>query len=202
MTSSAKYDREVAIRKATNLFWAKGFHATSMRNIQQAMDMRPGSIYASFGSKEALFKLALQCYLEQGQRKLEVSVFEAGSPLAGLKQFVEDAVLNSNDLAPSGMCMLVKTISELTEEHADLLAEARRLLKKMEQVFASVLHQAQAAREIDQDTDCDRLARYLQMQFMGLRAYARATEDHGSQLQDLIDDTFAVMCQSKECQSC
>lgn len=82
------------------------------------------------------------------------------------------------------------------------LAEARRLLKKMEQVFASVLHQAQAAREIDQNTDCYRLARYLQMQFMGLRAYARATEDHGSQLQDLIDDTFAVLCQSKECQSC
>lgn len=60
--STAKHDRQDAIQKATDLFWEKGFHATSMRNIQQAMDMRPGSIYASFGSKEGLFQESLQHY--------------------------------------------------------------------------------------------------------------------------------------------
>ena len=62
--TSVKHDRQDAIRRATDLFWEKGFRATSMRNIQQATDLRPGSIYASFGSKEGVFKETLQDYVK------------------------------------------------------------------------------------------------------------------------------------------
>ncbi len=54
MVKTVKHDRQVAIRKATDLFWKKGFHATSMRNLHDVIDMHPGSIYASFGSKESV----------------------------------------------------------------------------------------------------------------------------------------------------
>ena len=66
MSKSAKFNREDIIQKAANLYWEKGFHATSMRNLQEVIDMRPGSIYASFGSKEGLFKEALQHYASHG----------------------------------------------------------------------------------------------------------------------------------------
>ncbi|MFA0500949.1 TetR/AcrR family transcriptional regulator, partial [Vibrio sp. 10N.222.46.A1] len=56
MAKTAKFDRQDVVDKATNLYWEKGFHATSMRNLQDVIDMRPGSIYAAFGSKEGLFK--------------------------------------------------------------------------------------------------------------------------------------------------
>ena len=52
-----KYDHDEIIEKATTLFWQRGFQAAGMRDIQQALDMRPGSIYARFQSKEGLFKL-------------------------------------------------------------------------------------------------------------------------------------------------
>ncbi|MCT7654736.1 hypothetical protein MBH78_08000 [Oceanimonas sp. NS1] len=45
--------------------------------------------------------------------------------------------------------MLVKTIAELTSDHADLLALARRLLKEVEAAFAGVLRQAQEEGEVD-----------------------------------------------------
>lgn len=62
MVNVAKYDREAVIRQAMLLFWEKGFYATSTRDLQQTINLRPGSFYAAFGSKESLFREALRCY--------------------------------------------------------------------------------------------------------------------------------------------
>ncbi len=71
MAKPAKFDRQKVIDKATNLYWKKGFHATSMRNLQTEIDMRPGSIYAAFGSKDGLFKEALRNYADIALTQLE-----------------------------------------------------------------------------------------------------------------------------------
>lgn len=192
MAKATKYDRQEAIQKATYLFWEKGFHATSMRNLHDVIDMHPGSIYASFGSKEGLFKESLRCYADASQALLAACVEETSSPLDALKTFVSRVVVGYRESSPSGMCMLVKTISELTEDNADLLAEAKRLLSHVENAFADLLGQAQAAGEIDQAKDSRRLARFLQMQLMGLRAYSRAN-DSQQRVGELMDDIFACL---------
>lgn len=177
-----------AVPKATDLFWEKGFHATSMRNLQQATSLRPGSIYASFGSKEALFRLSLNHYSKRSREMLHRQVAECHDPAEGLKQFIIHVLLCQSD-APSSMCMLVKTISELTEEHAELLAEAKRLLNGMEDEFATVIRLAQELGTIDSDRDAARMAQRLQVQFMGLRAYIKA-HGGGCQTIELVNDIF------------
>ncbi|MEH6648650.1 MAG: TetR/AcrR family transcriptional regulator [Motiliproteus sp.] len=191
--STVKHDRQEAIQRATDLFWEKGFHATSMRNIQQAIDMRPGSIYASFGSKEGLFKETLQDYAKASGIRLNACLEASSSPLEGLRLFIKDSVIGCRESAPSGMCMLVKTISELTDENAELLAEAKRLLVGVETKFIALLEQAQQCGELDRSKSPQRMARYLQVQLMGLRAYARANEGD-DQLNALIDDVFDHLC--------
>lgn len=189
MVNTAKHDRQDVVQRATDLFWEKGFHATSMRNLQQAIDMRPGSIYASFGSKEGLFKEALQHYADAGLARLSACVDASSTPLDGLKLFITESVIGSRTSAPSGMCMLVKTISELTNDNAELLAEAKRLLGAVEKAFACLLVQAKERGELGSSKDPERLARYLQVQMMGLRAYTRAS-DAESQIETLIEDAF------------
>ena len=191
MGNLQKYDRQDAVNKATHLFWEKGFHATSMRNLQERIDMRPGSIYATFGSKEGLFKESLQCYADASLSRLAACKEETDSPLNALKYFVKSVVLGSSSGTPSEMCMLVKTISELTEDNAELLAESKRLLKVMENAFAALLTQAQEQGELDKSRDAKRLARFIQMQLIGLRAYTRANSD--AEVNELIDDAFACL---------
>ena len=55
MSAPIKFNREDVIEKAKNLYWEKGYHATSMRNLQDVVNMPPGSIYAAFGSKDNYF---------------------------------------------------------------------------------------------------------------------------------------------------
>ncbi|KPZ69124.1 HTH-type transcriptional repressor ComR [Shewanella sp. P1-14-1] len=190
MSKPAKFNREETIQKAANLYWEKGFHATSMRNLQEVIDMRPGSIYASFGSKEGLFKEALQHYATSGIVQLNQCIADNDSPIAALKQFVETAVLANRNCAPSGMCMLVKTVAELTDENADLLEQAKRSLVMVETAFAELLAQAQAQGEVETQQTPQALARFLQVQIIGIRTYAHANSDDNT-IQDFIDAIFS-----------
>jgi len=188
MANTAKHDRLDVIQKATWLFWEKGFHATSMRDLQDRVDLRPGSIYAAFGSKEGLFKEALKFYAAQNYRLLKNFQAEA-SPLNALKQFVTCIVLSEAEETPNEMCMLVKSISELTEENLELLEQAKALLQSMESIFTEMLIQAQEQGEMDKSKDPQRLARLLQMQLIGLRAYQRANPNK-AQMSEMIEDMF------------
>lgn len=193
MVNQIKHDREEVIKKAANLFWEKGFHATSMRNLQDHIDMRPGSIYAAFGSKEGLFKEALQCYTNTNIALMQQCEAQASSPLNALKLFIKSIIKRPQENgAPSEVCMLVKTVSELTDENADLLALSKQLLNMMEQGIETVLKRAQAQGEISVSSDTRRLAQFLQIQVIGLRAYMRANDDNDC-IDQLIDDAFSCI---------
>lgn len=186
--STAGKSHDDAVVKATDLFWEKGFHATSMRNLQEAINLRPGSIYASFGSKEGLFKRALNEYAQRSRKQLGEAIKQAGNPLEGLKSFIKQVVQCQHE-APSNMCLLVKSISELTDDQAELLSEAKRLLNAMELAFADAIAEAQSLGLVNLSENPAKLAQRVQMQFMGLRAYVRA---HGNtdEASTLVDDMF------------
>lgn len=185
---SAKFDRQDVIQKATALFWEKGFHAASMRDLQAAIDLRPGSIYAAFGSKEGLFKEALQHYTDLSLEMIAAHRAASPSPLAALQSILRSAVTDLSS-RPNGMCMLVKSIAELTEANADLLAEAKRLLAVVEDAFTDLLTEAVECGELSKSNTPKRLARIAQMQMFGLRTYAQA---HGGDVNaaELVEDAM------------
>lgn len=190
MSKAAKFDRQQVIDKAMELYWEKGFHATSMRNLQDVIDMRPGSIYATFGSKEGLFKEALSHYTQLGIAMLAQCIDNSPSQLAGLQQFVKCQVLADPSQVPSKVCMLAKSVAELTDEHPELLNEAKAALKTMEREFAAVISKAQQLGELPKERDPNQLARHLQVQIAGLRSYAQAC-DGDAPLEQMIEDTFS-----------
>lgn len=189
MANVAKYNREDVIRKAMLLFWEKGFNGASTRDLQQAIDMRPGSIYAAFGSKEKLYSEALECYSKEMSNILNQHIAEQGSPLKGLEAFFRNVVIDRRDFNPSEVCMLVKTLSEVNEQHPDLLELARELLKRAENRFAEILQQARTQGEILPVSDTGILAKHLQVQMIGLRIYMK-TSGNSQAVSELISSVF------------
>ena len=57
------FDRVDVLRRAMEVFWAKGYDGTSMSDLISAMGVNSPSIYAAFGSKEELFREAVVLYL-------------------------------------------------------------------------------------------------------------------------------------------
>ena len=190
MSTKAKFDRAEVIEKAKNLYWEKGYHATSMRNLQDVIDMRPGSIYAAFGSKDNLFKEALNCYAQESTEHLANCIAAESKVLEGLKLFINSVAICNGDSAPNGMCMIVKSIAELTQNDSpELLAVAKTILVNVEASFTDIFRQAISNGEIKTETDPAELARFFQIQLIGLKTYAQIA-NNSSVIEKFIDDIF------------
>ena len=180
-----KYDHDKVIENATTLFWKRGFHAAGMRDIQQALDMRPGSIYARFQSKEGLFKLVVERYAENSKAKLK-AVANESSPLAALRAFFENALISPNEQRYMRQCLLVKSIAEL-DVIGDIAKKA--VIDSMEKVkgcFIDVVNAAIEAQELPESTPVTLAADWLQNQFVGMRAFA-LLQDEEAPIQTMID---------------
>lgn len=195
MPRPPRHNRQQMLDKALALFWRQGFGATSLKDIEQALDMRPGSIYAAFGSKEALFREALGVYADQGRRALERALAKADSPLAGLADHVRTLGRGSDPALPSRACLLVKTLLELDARHAETRAFTDGLLNDLQRRFETVFARARDCGELPPEADPARLARRLQANIIGLRAYAERGIDPEALRQladDMADDLLAL----------
>lgn len=196
----AKFDRQDALERAVRLFWQRGYYGTSMKQIEQALDMRPGSLYAAFGNKDGLFSEALGLYAERGGRELAAHLERYDSTLTGLQDYLRNlaAAFAPGTEMPSRACMIVKTLLELSHEQKELGNQVNALLAQIEQTLARLLEDAAERCELKPGTDCQRLARLIQAQIIGLRSYAQreTSSDHvmalGEDMAELLEHYRAV----------
>ena len=63
MARPRSISEEEAVERALQLFWEKGFDRASVADLSAAVGVGPSSLYNAFGSKDALFRRALDHYL-------------------------------------------------------------------------------------------------------------------------------------------
>lgn len=184
-----KYNREQAVKNATEVFSQLGFQGSKMRDLQTRMDMRPGSIYAGFGSKEGLFKEVLDYYVETTLNKIDGFVAGAPDPLNGLRAFFNSELLTNDCSETAPMCLLVKTVTELEESQPELAEHAQQGMQNVARAFNKHLKAGQLQGVLKESADTTRLAKWLQMQMMGLRLYLKnRPEEH--EVSEMIEDIF------------
>ncbi|UOM35057.1 TetR/AcrR family transcriptional regulator [Acuticoccus sp. I52.16.1] len=190
MARTASYDRDQALDAAMTLFWLKGYHATSLKDLEGALKMKPGSIYAAFQSKEALFRATLERYCARMAKDLDALLDAAASPLEALRgHLVSLANLAPGD-RPSSACMLVKSLLEVSQDE-DLRAAVKDHLDTIQARLADAVRRAQAAGEIPPDADAERIARRLQVYIFGLKVQAQRETDPARMAElcrDLADE--------------
>ena len=131
MARAANYDRDVALDAAMTVFWRKGYHATSLKDLEVALNMKPGSIYAAFESKENLYLLALERYFETSRKGFRAQMAKAATPLAGLAaQFQNYAELAQEDPSRRA-CMLMKTVIDTASTDPKITEVSQRYLDQM-----------------------------------------------------------------------
>lgn len=192
---AAPYDREAALDAAITLFWRKGYHATSLKDIEAALQMKPGSIYAAFTSKERLFLLALERYFEQAREGFREVVANADSPLEALEDNIRGFARLSPDDQNCQACMLAKTLLETGEAAPEIAARARGWLAEMSDEFAAIFERAKELGELPADADVQRLARRYQANISALRfelSYGAGQESITLLAEDMARDIGRV----------
>jgi AcrR family transcriptional regulator len=130
------FDADVALRRAMEVFWRQGYDGTSMHDLTAAMGIASPSIYACFGSKEQLFRRAVELY----------AATEGGPPRRALQEtpLARDAVaamLRANadrftDPATPPGCMVVLASVAGANHNPDL---REFLVGKRREMHAAIL---------------------------------------------------------------
>jgi len=162
MVNKVKFERETVVRLASQLFWQKGFHATSTRDLQEAINMRPGSIYSALVLKKDYTEMKSQ---------IEGALSSADTILGGLRAFVEDVVIKTKGCNPSAICMLVKANSEFAQKDTNLYELSLDLTAQFEAYLTQLFTQAINKGELSNALTAVEYARFFQVQFTGLRGY-------------------------------
>lgn len=187
MARKPTFDRDDILARARDLFWRKGFHATSLKDLEQVLDLKPGSIYAGFGSKEALFSEALKVYARGSRSELDEAIAEGASPLAALAQHARSLGGLCDRDRPARACMLVKTILEHPDEASPVRQLAEELMDEAGERFVEGFRRAKRAGELPKDADPVRLGLKFQSDVTGLRAFAQRS-DGARVVPDLAED--------------
>lgn len=184
---NVSHDKDMALDQALELFWTKGYASTSLKDLERATGMHPGSLYAAFGSKAKLYCLSLERYASRlNQMRAELQA-QSDSPLEGLSQFILRAHPLSDADAPLPVCYLVKATLETSQGNQAIDDKLSELLTQNDATFADMFRQAIDASELPEQSDAKKLARQLSADLAGLCFYA-LREDDAKLIKEMVGD--------------
>lgn len=168
-----EFDRGAALEAAMLAFWRNGFAATSMNDLCDAMGVRSPSLYAAFGSKEALYLEAVAHYVETFGPPVWDKLAEGATACAGVENLLLAATesLPKSEAIPAG-CMA--TLAALSDEWPGGIADVvRKLRVEMLGMLRSRLEAGAANGELPPTADIEALSRFYLSVYQGMAVQAR-----------------------------
>ncbi len=189
MARPIEFDRSKAVNRALVLFWRKGYQATTLAELLQAMGIGRSSFYAAFTDKRSLFIECLDLFFARSLNMLH-GARAAMPPIDALQRFFEHSVTGVHGAgAVKGHwgCMLVNTVLEMAGVDDALAARASEHLDEVQRFFRACLADAGAAPD-----QADELAGMLMLLMEGARVSSRRRLPDAQQRQP-IAATFRLV---------
>jgi TetR/AcrR family transcriptional repressor of nem operon len=172
MARPREFDEEVVLDAAVECFWSRGYEATSVRDLIEATGLTGASLYNAFGGKRALFRAALERYVE---RSIGERIKRCGAlpPREAIAAFFEEILRRSlNDRQRKG-CMLVNSALEVAPHDAEFRKIIAAMLGGIETFFLRCVEAGQVQGTITCSLPAQNVAQHLLGVLMGVRVLAR-----------------------------
>jgi len=192
MARPAQFDRTDVLEKAMQAFWDHGYRATSMADLVEATELKPGSLYAAFRSKEGLFLAVLDHYAQHSVTRLEQALSGARSPMQGIRSYFRQLAKDAATHHGRRGCLLVNTVLELSRQDDAVRKSVNRHLSNIESLLRRALQEAQSQGELAADKAPAALAAFLMSNIWGLRVLA-GTGPARARTQAVVNEVLAVL---------
>ncbi|MGB3695633.1 MAG: TetR/AcrR family transcriptional regulator [Spirulinaceae cyanobacterium] len=189
MARQKEFDRDEVLKKAMELFWYKGYEATSISDLVEHMGINRASLYDTFGDKHRLFLAALDRYGD-GLALKKLATSPQG--ITAIRNFFANLLRYYTTKKECKGCLMTNTLVELALHDQDTATKITAHLQQMEDAFYQALIYGQAKGEIEPSLNLRAIARYLTSSANGLSVMAKAKPDT-QVLQDIVEVTLAVL---------
>jgi TetR/AcrR family transcriptional repressor of nem operon len=183
------FDEDEVVDAAKELFWTRGYAATSVRDLVDRLDVRPSSLYGTFGDKRGLYLMALRRYVAEVNAGL--ARLDTAAPVLPELRALLQAALQRPAGGPARGCLLGNTAVELASVDADAADVVRDGLARTEEAFRLAIERAYVTGELPRRNAAAQ-ARMLVALVQGLQVVSRADPDP-ERLNDAVDAGLAAL---------
>jgi len=174
-------------------FWDLGYEATSTAVLEQRMGIGRSSLYAAFGSKDALYAEALDSYIRDLRERVVGKLRAEGPAMQVLENFFLDVAERGS---PKGQalrcCMIVRASVSGADQPAEIRARTRRAIAELDDAFRELLQRARDEGSLDPGAGLRDSARFLTTTFQALNVAALAGRNR-RELREIIRTALATL---------
>ena len=167
------FDRSAALARAMEVFWTKGYEGASISDLTEAMGIGSPSLYAAFGSKEALFREAIELYGRTEGPAIWDAVENAPDARSAVAGFLTATAHSFSRPGKPRGCMVVLSQLNATEASASVCAALRENRAQGQSGLERRLRRAVEVGELAPGTDVAALAAFYLTVQQGMSIQAR-----------------------------
>lgn len=169
MPRPREFDEDQVIAQAMDVFWSRGYEATSITDLMEATGLAKGSIYKGFGDKRSFFLRALGRYLDEGTNDMCALLDAAATPEQGLRRWLHSIVELATHKGERRGCFGVNCAIELAPHDPEIRALIRSHQARAQRRVAATIAQGIAKGTFAESLDPDIGARSLVTLVNGLQ---------------------------------
>ena len=171
------FDEERALDKAVDRFWSRGYDATSVRDLGEAMEIGGASLYNAFGDKRTLFVKCLERYANRSSRERMARVEEKHAPKEAIRTFLAEIIERSVKDPDCKGCLLVNSALDVAPHDAAIGKAVAGYLDEIRDFFRRNIEAAHRAGTVPKSIDAEVVSGHLLGVLMGIRALTRVKPD-------------------------
>ncbi|GAB3641670.1 TetR/AcrR family transcriptional regulator [Spirosoma arcticum] len=186
------FDETLILDRALNLFWHRGYEATSMQQLVDVLGINRASLYDTFGDKYQLYRRALDHYRQHNHAAIGSLLSQARPAPDLIREFLDTAVTKSINDCQSKGCFFVNSSVELAPhdpEIAELVLDNQRTLEAQ---LETVLQRGQIEGDICSTHNATDLARFVYNTLTGLKTTGKSNRDEAA-LRSVVTVTMTTL---------
>ena len=191
MARFKEFDTDDVLDKAMDVFWSKGFKATSVQDLVSAMGINRGSIYDTFGNKIRLFSLALSRYQIDAPSQKLLNNAETGNPREEIEDFFNGLLNRHGCFEEKRGCLITNSIVELANQNERIAIHFKKHIKNLEDALYTLIIRGQKTGDITPWRDPRSLARTMLASAQGMTVISKVNSS-----QEVLSDIAKTVLSS------
>lgn len=173
MARPKAFDEDRALDAAVDCFWLRGFEATSVRDLTEAMGIGGASLYNAYGDKRALFSRSLERYASRSMRDRIARMEATHRPKEAIRAFLAEIIDRSLKDPDRKGCLLVNSALDVAPHDAEIGKVVGGYLDELRAFFRRNIEAARKAGQVPRTVDAEEASGHLLGVLLGIRVLAR-----------------------------